>query len=251
MAFTPLLMLLEERVLRPRMQVAAPERPADAITVQHPVLIAGFGHFGSVVGRFLAAHGVKATVLDVGRENVEQLRGLGFEVQYGDASRFDLLRIAGAERARLLVVATGEWDATLAIVRTARRHFPQLPIYARALGRFHAYELLEAGAHHVYRDTLDTSLRLGVEALTAMGVRAHQAHRTAQAFRRADEQSVHELLLLRHDKAAYVATARERIRALEERLFAEMGRPQPLDEEAWDAESLREEFAPPSGAPPA
>lgn len=244
MALAPLLFLAEERLLRPRFAPrGGPERQADVVSEHQPVLVAGFGHFGSTVGRLLSARGVKATVLDADSGNVERLRRLGLEVFYGDASRADLLHAAGVERAALVVVATGEHETTLGIVRTVRRIAPAAQVYARARGRFEAYELLEAGAHHVYRDTLDTSLRLGVDALHALGQPAHPTLRAAQAFRRADERSVHDLLGVRHDREAYLRTARQRIRDLEQRLLDEMERPAPDDDGAWDAETLREEFA--------
>jgi monovalent cation:proton antiporter-2 (CPA2) family protein len=243
MAVTPLLLLLEERVLRPRLGARpAAERPADAIEEHHAVLIAGFGHFGSIVGRLLAAHGIRATVLDADSEHIERLRRLGYQVFYGDASRHDLLRLAGAETARLLVVATGGREATLAIVHAARRHFPHLPIVARARGRDHAYELLAAGVEHVYRDNLDTALRLGEEALAHLGIRAHAAHRAAQQFRRHDEAALRELYAMRGDQARYLSTARARIRELEERLLGELERPVQQGDHAWDAETLREEM---------
>ena len=243
MALTPLLLMFEERFLRPRVGMRERvERPPDAIEEQGPVLIAGFGNFGSAVGRLLAAHGLRATVLDVDSDHVERVRRLGFQVFYGDASRHDLLRAAGAERARLMIVATGQLETTLAIVRAVREHFPNLSLFARARGRAAAYELLAAGVPHVYRDTLDTSLRMGVEALTLLGIRAHQAHRAAQAFRRHDEAAVRELVEIRHDDARYLSTARARIRELEDRLLEELRRPHQTGDAAWDAESLRQEF---------
>lgn len=249
MALTPFLMLFEERVLRPRAGTRErPGREPDAVHDRNPVLIAGFGNFGSVVGRLLAANGVGATVLDADSDQVDVLRRLGLRVFYGDASRHDLLHAAGAAEARLIVVATGEHGKTLEIVRTVRRHFPGARVLARAGGRWEAYDLLDAGAHDVYRDSLDTALRLGCEALHHLGHRAFAAHRTAQAFRRRDEESVRVLAGMRHDRDAYFSTARRWIRDLEQSLRADLEAHDDARDAGWDPESLRREYG---GPPPA
>jgi CPA2 family monovalent cation:H+ antiporter-2/glutathione-regulated potassium-efflux system ancillary protein KefC/glutathione-regulated potassium-efflux system protein KefB len=114
MAVTPLLMLLNERLVQPRFGTREREKgEADAIDEHNPVIIAGFGRFGSVVGRLLRANGVGATVLEYDSDHVELLRKLGLKVFYGDASRRDLLRSAGAEQARLLTItsAPSAWSA--------------------------------------------------------------------------------------------------------------------------------------------
>lgn len=243
MALTPLLLLLHERVIRPRLASGAPPaREADAIDEESGVIIAGFGAFGSIVGRLLAANGVRTTVLEVDPDRVELLRRLGLKVFYGDASRLDLLRAAGAAHARLLLLALDDPGKTQEVVETARKHFPNLTVLARASGRTDAHALLEAGVHEVYRDTLDTSLRAGVDALRLLGYRAYQAQRAAQTFRRHDERSVRELTSLRHDRAAYLDRARAAIHDLEETLRGELERREEGRDLGWDAESLRAEF---------
>ncbi|HXV75300.1 MAG TPA: monovalent cation:proton antiporter-2 (CPA2) family protein, partial [Candidatus Polarisedimenticolaceae bacterium] len=132
MMTTPLVMWVHERLIRPRIGTReTTEREADRIEERNPVIIAGFGRFGHIVGRLLAANGVGCTVLDVDSDQVDVLRRLGFKVFYGDASRHDLLRAAGAEHARLLVLATDQAEKRLEIVSTVQKHFPQLTILAR------------------------------------------------------------------------------------------------------------------------
>jgi monovalent cation:proton antiporter-2 (CPA2) family protein len=242
MALTPLLLLLYERVLAPRLGAGgSPDREADAIERERPVIIVGFGGFGATVGRLLRANGLEATVLDIDSDRVELLRRLGMTVYYGDATRHDLLHTAGAAKARLLVIALDTPEKTLEVVHTARRHFPDLEILARAFDWQDAHELLAAGVTHVYRGSLDTSLRLGADALRLLGFRAHQAHRASQRFLRHDEQALRDLTAERGDRAAYISLARQRIEELEQMLRADLEAP-PLDrDEGWDPEPLREE----------
>jgi voltage-gated potassium channel Kch len=133
MAVTPLLLLVNERLLQPRLGTKEQNtREADAITEQSPVIIAGFGGFGSTVGRLLQANGIQTTVLDIDSDRVELLRKFGLKVYYGDASRYDLLHTAGAQEAKLLVLALDTPEKTLELIHTARKHFPHLTIFARA-----------------------------------------------------------------------------------------------------------------------
>ncbi len=248
MAATPVLMTLNEKLLQPRFgTLESAERPADEIDEQNPVIIAGFGEFGSIVGRLLLANGVGTTVLDIDSDRVDLLRKLGLKVFYGDASREDLLRSAGAEQARLLIVALDSGEKCAELVATARRLFPHLTLLTRVPGRGAAYELLDAGLEHVFRDKLDSSLRTGVEALRLLGFRGYQAHRAAQTFRRHDEAALRELAAMRHDQALYINTARQRIRDLEELLQNDLRDAAESRDAGWDTESLREEHGADAG----
>lgn len=242
MALTPLLSMFNERVLQPRLGTREVEREADAIEEESPVLIAGFGSFGSTVGRLLSANGVRATVLDNDSDRVDLLRRLGLKVYYGDASRHDLLETAGAAHARLIVLALDSPEKTLELVHTVRKHFPQLIILARAFDWGDAHDLLEAGVDHVYRDSLDTSLRLGTDVLRALGFRAYQAQRAAQKFQHHDEVALHELTTQRGNRAEYINSARQRIAQLEQILLADLEDTATERDLGWDADSLRKEF---------
>jgi voltage-gated potassium channel Kch len=218
------------------------ERETDTVEEENPVLIAGFGSFGSIVGRLLRANGIGTTVFDVDSDRVDVLRKLGLKVFYGDASRNDLLRAAGAEQAKLLVLAIDDQEKALQLVETCRRHYPQLTILARARNRSDAYELYEAGVEHVIREKLDGSLRLGVEALRILGRRAYQARRAAYTFRQHDETAVRELLSMRHDKKLYMDAARQSIRDLEDLLLSDLEEADTVRDAGWDTESLREDI---------
>jgi voltage-gated potassium channel Kch len=216
-------------------------RPADAMDEERSVIIAGFGRFGNIVGRLLRANGVRPTVLDNDSDRVDVLRKLGLEVFYGDATRLDLLHAAGAGEAHLMVVALESSEQNLELVETARKHFPQLKLLVRADDRFDAYRLLDEDIEHVYRETLDTALTAGVDALCHLGFRRFQATRSANKFRCHDEAALRELAEMRHDRKQYMNHARERIRFLEETLQAEHEDTGERDA-GWDVESLRKEY---------
>ncbi len=132
MAFTPLLLVLAEKVLLPRVGTRqSAVRAADVIGEENPVIIAGFGRFGNVVGRLLSANGVDTTVLEVDSDRVEVLRRLGLKVFYGDATRLELLHAAGADEARLLVIALDDPAKNQLLVELAGKHFPHLKLLVR------------------------------------------------------------------------------------------------------------------------
>ena len=244
MALTPLLLVVAEKLLLPRIGTREQDsRPADAIDTGEPaVILAGFGRVGNVVGRLLRANGIEITVLDADSDRVDVLRKLGLEVYYGDATRLDLLHAAGAAHAKMIVLALDDASKNLELVETVRKHFPHLQILARAEDRPDAYDLMAAGVDQVFRETLDSSLALGVEALRHLGVRAFQATRSARTFRCHDEDALRELASMRHDQKRYINRARERIRLLEQTLLADH-QDDGLERDAgWDVESLRRDF---------
>jgi monovalent cation:proton antiporter-2 (CPA2) family protein len=229
MAATPLLFALHARVIAPRFaRPREPGRAADAIdptAQENAVIIAGFGRFGHIIGRLLRANHVGTTVLDLDAEQVAIVRRLGIKVFYGDATRLDLLHAAGAARARILVIAIDNEEKSVALAETALKHFPHLKIYARAVGRVHAYEYQKRGIQTFYRETLGTSLDLGIDVLRELGYRRSQATRAALLFKRHDEQSVRQLAQFWEDDDAYFKNARQHIEAFEQ-MFASDAPPQ-------------------------
>ncbi len=224
MAATPLLMLFNERFVQRRFSSMLPAREPDEIEEHdNPVILAGVGRFGHIVARLLRANGYGTTVLDSDADQVEILRRFGLKSYYGDATRLDLLRTAGAERARLLVIAIDDEEKALHLVDLAREHFPQLRILARATSRQHAYELLQKGITEVYRETLGSALDLSVGALNALGMEERRARRAAEIFREHDEASVREMAKLQaqRDSEVYLSTARQHIENLERALASD------------------------------
>jgi len=246
MAATPLLLLAHERLVAPRVGTRERERRrTDAIDESNRVIIAGFGRFGQIVGRLLNANGVGTTVLDLNPDRVDLLRRVGFNVFYGDATRHDLLRAAGVERAELVVLALDDQEELQKLARTVKKHHPHVKVLARAFDRESAYELLDQGVEHIYRETLDTAVRVGIDAMRMLGFRAHRAHRAAHVFRKHDEQALREGVHLRHDRKRLIDFARERIRHLEQTLKADQADAEGARDAGWDTDSLRKDFGRP------
>lgn len=244
MALTPLIMLLYEKVIQPyftRSEVRA-EREADEINEKNPVIIAGFGRFGSMTGRFLRANGINATILDLDSDRVDALHNLGIKVYYGDASRYDLLAAAGAADAKMLIIATDHPEQTREIVKMAQRYFPHLQLLVRAENNEDTFELMDLGVLHIYRETVDTSLRVGVDALRMLGNRAYRSERAARTFFRQDERTLKGLSALRDDKKQYINSMKERIEEMEKLISSDRVKTWLDEGQGWDPETLRDEI---------
>jgi len=184
MMTTPLLLLLNDKFIEPRFLHLGDHQPADIIENPHnPVIIAGFGRFGRTVGRLLHANKIPTTILDHNPDQIEDARRFGYRVYYGDASRLDMLRAAGAEEARLLIITVDNPDMALAITDLAQQHFPQLTILARARGMAIALEFLKRGVPQFQREVLESALLLGENALKELGYGAYQAKQMTHIFR--------------------------------------------------------------------
>jgi glutathione-regulated potassium-efflux system ancillary protein KefC len=185
MLLTPLVLLLVDRFVAPRLAARGSTTLAEIAEPQDaPIIIAGVGRYGQIVGRLINAVGLRATVLDHDADAIEGLRRFGWKAFYGDATRLDLLRVAGADRAKVFVLAIDDVEQSLACARLVREHFPQLTIVARARNAGHYARLRELGVQMVERETLDSALMSGRSVLESMGWQPHAARMQAQRFRR-------------------------------------------------------------------
>jgi monovalent cation:H+ antiporter-2, CPA2 family len=239
MALTPLLLMMHERVFHPGLasRNKVQDGEADAIVEKNPVIIAGFGHFGNTVGRFLRAHNIGTTILEIDAERVEFLRRMGFKVYYGDASRHDLLHSAGAAEAKLIIIALEPEEKRLEMIETIKKHFPNLRMLVRASNRFDAYNQMNAGMLHIYRETIDTALRLGVDVMKMLGHRSYMAQRAARIFFKHDEANLKKLAAIK-DNDEYIVTARAYIEEVEKMLQADLNDIQLSQDTGWDDDTL-------------
>ncbi|PJE00608.1 MAG: potassium transporter [Leptospira sp.] len=213
MALTPLLLLVYEKLVLPRFshKTSMNLREQDKIENEdNPVIIAGFGKFGNMVGRFLRSNDIHCTVLDYDVDRVELLRTFGFKVYFGDATREDLLESAGAKKAKILIASLDSFEKQKELISCARKHFPHLKILARAGDREEAYDLKDLSADQIYRETRDTAIELGKSTLENLGYFPYQAHKAAQMFLKHDEDTFQELYEHRKDRKTYVSLAKQR-----------------------------------------
>jgi len=207
MLSTPFLIMGYERFLRrnPReRQVGTP----DAIAESNPVIVAGFGRFGQVAVRVLRGLGIGATVVDIDPGQIDIVRRFGFKAYYGDATRLDLLESAGAERAKVLLMAIDEPEAAMAAVKRIRERFPRLQVIARAHGRSDAYEYAELGVPAV-REIFGSSLDAAFRMLKALGYEEERAQRVIDRFRDYDETQLVANAHLRGDITKLIALSEQ------------------------------------------
>lgn len=193
------------------------ERDYDVATAtDHPVIIAGFGRFGQIAGRILAAKHIPFIAMDASADQVDFVKRFGNEIYYGDASRLDLLRAARAESAKILVLAIDDVEASLRTAETVTKHFPNLQIYARARNRQHAYRLMDLGVRVIMRETFLSSLELTREVLRGLGMSAKDAARTVETFREHDERRLAEHHTHYNDQEKMQSLAKASAKELEE-----------------------------------
>jgi glutathione-regulated potassium-efflux system ancillary protein KefC/glutathione-regulated potassium-efflux system protein KefB len=221
MALTPFALILYDRIAGPGFS-SKPEPEAGALEHEPDVIVAGFGRFGQIAARLLMVNKFNISTLDASAEQVELVRRFGRRVYYGDATRLDLLRAAGAAQAKLLIVAIDDRDQAEALVEIARQYFPNLTILARAYDRRHAYRLLDRGAHVVERETFEGGLSIGEKALLALGVKPEDAARASASFRHHDEEMITALAKVWGDDEKYAVALRESSDRMNQLLAADM-----------------------------
>lgn len=219
MALTPLLILFYDKVVAPRLQAAA--KTGESPQNEHnPVLILGFGRVGQVVGRLLQTQNVGTTIIDIDGDHIEFLKQFGHRVYYGDATDMDILRIAGADEAKLIIVAMDDRVAVTTAVKAIKHAFPNAKILARARGRTHLFDLLAEGVDYAERETIRGALAIGETALTMLDFDDIRAARLAKDFLAFDYKLVEETYEMRDDIAALAERADKHRALLKETLNA-------------------------------
>jgi len=223
MVLTPVAIIFFEKVVQPRLVGTCTEREEDEIDDgETPVIVAGFGRFGQVVSRLLKASGFESTLLDHDAGQIELSGRYGNKVFYGDAANVELLRAAGAERARLLVIAIDDRQKAIHMIHSVRMQFPGLKILVRAFDRTHAYELIHAGADFISRETFGSALAMGEEALRLLGHSDERAKRMAARFDIHDTEGMYKLSEVWGDDHEYGIRVRQNLEDLEQVLRADL-----------------------------
>ena len=216
MLMAPLLLMFYDKVMN---RETASQPNFDSLNEIEPtknVIIAGYGRFGQIIGRLLTAQGYHLSILDHSSGQIELLRRFGNKVFYGDAARNDLLDASGANHAQLLVIAIDDADKILEIAKLAQKHYPHLKIAARAIDRRHAYQLMKIGINTFKRETFDSALNLGVDALTLLGNNEEISIRAGKLFAVHDNESMIELAELWGDDHSYGIASKQRTEDLKQ-----------------------------------
>lgn len=201
MLLTPALFILYDRVIAPRYS-RDQQREADDIEADGSIIIAGHGRFGGIVNRTLQAAGIKATVVDYSEEQLKMLRNYGLRAYFGDATRPDLLHAAGIDHAKILVIAIDGKEAITGLVRHVHEHHPHVHVVARAIDRWHVYDLWSVGCRDIIRETYDSSIRATRSVFEAMGYPRDRAERIVDVFEDFDRSMMLELAELYDPEAA-------------------------------------------------
>ncbi|UOU98731.1 monovalent cation:proton antiporter-2 (CPA2) family protein [Chryseobacterium daecheongense] len=225
MCITPLLLIINDQILTPRFIKDIPDGEhdfniLDGTVSQKKIIIVGFGHFGSTVGRLLRANKVSATVLDRDSDRVKLLRSYGFKVYYGDATRIPILRAAGIEDAEILVLCLDDPDDNKFIADLVREHYPKVKIFVRAKNRIDAYSHLNNGINNVYRETLGTAVDMAIDLLHETGMRKYAARRLGQRFMAIDKASIRRLAKTKNNNDEILLFTTKEILQREEELLA-------------------------------
>jgi glutathione-regulated potassium-efflux system protein KefB len=217
MAATPLVVMGLSHLLSKH--PAAPEQPFDEIDNENPrVIIAGFGRVGQIVARILRAQHISFTALEHSAEQVEFSRRFGSTIYFGDPSRPELLRAAGADKAEVFVLTTDDAETSIRTARLVKRIYPHLKIYVRARNRQHVFKLMDLGMNGIVRETFHSSLVLTQDVLVGLGLTAETAAERVETFRKHDEEVLKTQYLVYDDEAALMQNAKDALVDLE-RLF--------------------------------
>lgn len=231
MAATPLVIFLFDKFWMPRLNTREtdPMPMPEGLDARDKVMVLGYGRFGQIVTRLLRSQGFEMTLIDDDPAQIDLVKRFGVKVFYGDGSRLDILRSAGADEARMIVIAVAGGERILNIARIIRHNFPNVIVAARAVDRAHAHDLMAIGVQVFERETFRSALRLGERALVALGQDREEARRVADAFEEHDTHMLIDSYAVRHDQAAYIGFLRRSTEMLDEVMKADRLRQQPGD----------------------
>jgi len=208
MLLTPFIYLLNEAVTARLERSEEPEYD-DMDNPHNDVIIAGFGRVGQIVARLLAVFKTPFTALEIDSSQVDVVRRYGNVVHYGDASRLDILRAAGAEHAKIFVLAIDDVEASIRTAEAVRQHFPHLRIVARARNRRHAHWLMDLGIEHIFRETMLSSLTMSKRVLTNLGFEKDEVERISAKFRARDTRLLKEQHAIHHSEEKMIQSSRD------------------------------------------
>jgi glutathione-regulated potassium-efflux system ancillary protein KefC/glutathione-regulated potassium-efflux system protein KefB len=222
MMLTPFVYMISERLIDRMTKMPEPAYD-EMVDDHHDVIIAGFGRVGQIVGRLLSIAKQPFTALEIDSSQVDVVRRYGNKVYYGDASKIDLLRAAGAGHAKIFVLAIDDVEASVDTARTVSRHFPNLTIVARARNRRHEHKLMDLGITHIFRETFLSSVALSKQVLTDLGMGEQGVQHITDVFQAHDRQLLIEQHAVQNDEERLIQTAKETAAELDSLLRQDLG----------------------------
>jgi monovalent cation:proton antiporter-2 (CPA2) family protein len=243
MVISPLLLIFNDKAISPILARWQNKLEYDEIDEQeNPVIIAGFGRFGLVIGRILLANNFKVTIIDSNPSNVEVLRRYGFKLFFGDVTRPQVLEKAGIKNARMLILSMAEYDEALKVAKFVRNKYPDIQILARAKDIFNVFEFFKLNVKNVQREMFNSATELGAKALTNLGFTRYEAYRAARTFKHHEDEVVQELYKhWQEDEVHFIEETRRFSEQLSETLQAEKNYSIHDGDDSWDVNSLKEE----------
>ena len=243
MAISPLLLIFNDKAVSPILARWQNKLEYDEVEEQeNPVILAGFGRFGLVIGRILIANNFKVTILDNNPSNVEVLRNYGFKLYFGDVTRPQMLENAGIKNARMLILSMAEHDDALKVAKYVREKYPHVKVLARAKDIFHVFEYFKLDVRNVQREMFESASELGAKALVELGFTRYEAYRATRTFNHHEEQVTSELY--KHwleDHQKFMRETQRFREQVSETLQAEKNYSIHDSECAWDVDTLKEE----------
>ncbi|WP_323002530.1 monovalent cation:proton antiporter-2 (CPA2) family protein [Denitromonas sp.] len=229
MATAPLLFILADR-LNAREAAAEPVAEPEADTLPdlpNPVVMAGFGRVGQIIGRVLLARNVPFTALDIDHEEVQTIKRFGIQAYYGNAAHLDVLHAARVDEAKVFVLAIDDIETSLRCAELVRKHFPHVTVVARARNRFHAYRLMDLGVELMMRETFRSSLEMARMIFEALGKAPDKSQQIIDRFAAHDMDLLKREQALYHDEHQLIQSAREASEELVLILEQELGDARP------------------------
>jgi monovalent cation:proton antiporter-2 (CPA2) family protein len=227
MLLGPLIATLTEALLR-RFKPLDAREADDFSDARGSVLVIGFGRFGQIVSQCLLAEAIDVTTIDNDPGMIQDAAGFGFKVYYGDGTRLDVLRAAGAGDARLIAVCIDNREAASRVVDLVHAEFPGTKLYVRSFDRRHTLQLIAKGVDFELRETYESALVFGRSTLEALGIDSERAAATEQFVRSRDL----DLLALQQAEGLSAGADLLRTRMVHEPLSTPAREVKPLNPEA-------------------
>jgi monovalent cation:proton antiporter-2 (CPA2) family protein len=243
MAISPLLLIFNDKALSPILSRWQNKLEYDTIYGDdNPVIIAGFGRFGLVVGRLLLANGINVTIIDSNPTNVEVLRKFGFKLYYGDVTRPEVIENAGIKMAKMVILSMAEYDEALKVASFLRKNYPHIKVLARAKDIYHAFEFFKRNVNTVQEEVFDSAAELGRKALENLGYSQYDAFKATRTFKHHEKQVLLDLYILwKEDETSLIQETRRFSKQLSDILQSEKDYLIQETDFAWDANSMGEE----------